>query len=134
MLEGWKHEDGSVSRLADEDLQRCLDGARELACHSAKATTSAFSPDPTCSNTRYSCSAQGLIRLLLLNVLGSTRWLHSPLHACTDILVEKAHAQRMCSTCRGTLKSRVEAERQGLWSHLPSIFNLEADLPNWGPG
>ncbi|OJT07012.1 hypothetical protein TRAPUB_2142 [Trametes pubescens] len=131
VLEGWRHEDGSISRLADEDLERCLDGTRELACHAAKATTLSFSPEPVCQSY---CNSQTRIRLLLLELLSLSRWLHAPLHACTDLFAELAHARSVCAHCQKTLEGRVKEQRRMIWPRLPSIFHLEADISNWGSG
>lgn len=90
---GWRHEGVSVERLDDEDLCRCLDGARELTRHANRATLAMFTNHPRCGA---SCAGTAGHTPLHLDVLRQPDCLTAPLHVWSGSFVDVG-ARGVCS-------------------------------------
>lgn len=110
-----------MERLDDEDLRRCLDGARELTRHAARATLSMFTNHPRCGA---SCAGTAGHTLLHLDVLRQPDCLTFPLHVWSGSFGDVG-AHGACSLCKTVIQGRAREERKKIWLLLPSIFNLE---------
>ena len=47
ILDGWRREDGSVERLSEDDVKRCITANRELSRSSVIAAYKTFRPEPS---------------------------------------------------------------------------------------
>ncbi|KAI0739115.1 hypothetical protein C8Q80DRAFT_1275284 [Daedaleopsis nitida] len=120
---GWHREDGTVERLSDGDLERCIDGFGTLCrewtdmSHQIHSTT----PSQMCL-TREACRES---LLDLREQAADNQILWEPLSPTLSI--RSPHCEPTCPSCTSDLLKRDSVARHALWRRLPTIFGLEVE-------
>lgn len=127
IAKGWQREDGSVERLSDEDLERCIDGFEALfrARSDMPKKIHSMEASDLCSSGVLCKNALTELYEYALSEYNRWRWA-DPL---SQFGITKTHplAQSLCSSCRSALHKRDYEARHALWRELPRIFDLEVE-------
>ena len=125
IVSGWTRGDGSVLRLSEADLKRCIEGRGALA---TRALANNFEiirwfPSKNCS-TRASCRA-GVVWAIEELAQSNSELAH--IMQKLDILVQiivSVEASTLCEKCKEDLEKFGKYRRRKLWGDLPDIFDV----------
>ena len=125
VADGWTREDGTVQRLAPEDLERALGGHKYLCEKTSGFLTSLFRATPSAPcMTRIMCGG-------LLEVLEEKGADVYKTPALLDRPDGWTFRTPLCRPCTRELEEREKAERRALWKKLPEIFRLGEGMKVW---
>ena len=129
ILDGWKREDGSVERLSEDDVKRCITANRELSRSSVIAVYKTFRPEPSDEcNQKTRCEAslrQTLTQYLDLCVEHISDG--SDVMTTRQGMFSELDGFGMCEACWEEVKTRETWGRYDIWIRFPDIFDIEAD-------
>ncbi|EIW56896.1 uncharacterized protein TRAVEDRAFT_73252 [Trametes versicolor FP-101664 SS1] len=130
LLRGYKHEDGSVETLTQEDLLRCLNAREELAKYTLIIVTSVFLP-----SVSDACADPTDCAEVLMDMLSDVRdhgdRLARPELAISFLTPYKNYIPRCCSSCQEMLRVRDRDERYEVWNELPEMMNVASNIKCW---
>ncbi|KAH9835443.1 uncharacterized protein C8Q71DRAFT_765904 [Rhodofomes roseus] len=134
LLHGSSRSDGTVDRLSDDDLERCIHGKAVLAGQLALSRSSILCPlaSEACATPDKCAFAIILLHVKLAGGsrgAGATDALESwrkDIDRGLGVVREQSY---VCTTCVMMLYKREILERKKVWLKLPSIFNFT--MRNW---
>ena len=130
VVDGWKREDGSVERLSDEDLKRCINGrdglSRLIADEVAELLGDSPNDDcPVLSDCRRALSFS-TYDICQIQDLGGAR-IFSTHDEVYRVMIGTGE---WCDDCQDVIKDLVERQRDKMWNALPGLFDVKVD--GWG--
>ncbi|KAI1795298.1 hypothetical protein LXA43DRAFT_37447 [Ganoderma leucocontextum] len=135
-LDGWARRDGTVERLSDTDLRRCLDARVALTNERFFLVTRLFDNMPSvgCRN-RKRCSIR--LKYMHIGTMRSRDLLRVEAEVEGGVLSDWepfirafAQTQSLCALCVEELVERALTGRKRIWNRLPEIFGIEVEA--WG--
>lgn len=131
LLRGYKHENGSVETLTQEDLLRCLNAREELAKYTLIIVTSVFLPSVSDACADPTDCAEALMDMLE-DVRGHGDYLARPELATTFLTpFQNTCISRCCSSCQKMLRVRDRDERYEVWNELPEMMDVASSVKCW---
>ncbi|KAI0691717.1 hypothetical protein C8Q76DRAFT_634747 [Earliella scabrosa] len=127
VIDGYTRRDGTVEKLSDDDLKRCIDGRDKLARAAGAYILRVIrtTPKTGCPNPS-SCQA------ILLDIHSEAT--HDP-DVCSAALFDTIWNEwlmaygGLCKLCLDSMLDRELFERRGMWGRLPAMFDLK--LEGW---
>ena len=135
VLDGWAREDGTLERLSDADLRRCVDGRAALAHEHAVFIFSVFH-DTVCGAAA-GCTRPGLCSAGLRNgqralvcLEGLAARYHMLHHSWVEAVTTLGDGKNVCAGCAREMLERTRKEQRRIFDKLPQIFGVEVE--GWG--
>ncbi|PIL26496.1 hypothetical protein GSI_12254 [Ganoderma sinense ZZ0214-1] len=130
LFDGWTREDGTVERLSDADLRRCLDARVELA-HLYHAVLSHLFCGAAHERCRQPSLCETAMRELHHKATHAERRVRYAITDWRDSIRELEMREALCWRCAGEILDNHEKERRAVFDRLPEIFGITVE--GWGP-
>ena len=132
-MDGYTRRDGTVERLSDDDLKRCIDGRDKLARAAGAYILRVVQTNPStgclnpseCQNTLLEIHSDAMDDPNICSAALFDTFLNEWFSTC-------GAGGALCTLCMDTTVDRELLERRGMWNRLPAMFDLE--LEGWGKG
>ncbi|KAL6298842.1 hypothetical protein BKA93DRAFT_743329 [Sparassis latifolia] len=123
LMEGVSLANGTIDRLSQEDLARCIDGKSVLAHKRAMVILGTFVKG---SHERvHSLQCATNLRVLLLSLTDKLPMGCHPLKCLRDYIDKSCEWGKLCDKCRQVMHAKHLESRREIWRDLPSYFGLD---------
>ena len=137
LLDGWKREDGTIERLSDADLRRCLDARVALANERFFLVSRVLDPKPS-AKCRKPHRCDPLLQFAHTRAMRSRGAVRGEEEVEGGVLKDwepfigafAGDRKSLCGPCIEELVRRSVHERKRVWNRLPEIFGV--DVEDWG--
>jgi len=128
LLAGTSRADGTIDKLSDEDIIRCLQGKELLRKHLIDATTRFFGMSPCAECESKGACTKELRKLPQKAHNTGLLWSH-------EILFDNAEQrlsllESLCGECEHMIDEEVMNIRREIWIKLPTYMDVEVESPH----